>query len=225
MKTLFAKHKWMQIVYGALLAGAGIAVIAIALNNPENITKWLSIIVAICLFLYSAALMFSAVFSLKKKIFDIAFLYVVAFIAIGVVLLTNPEMIGSFITIFVATMLCAAGVIEIGEATAMIFFKRPKFFIVLFYVLGAAFITLGVLSFSFQVEVQQVIYVASGGLFVIAGVIELFLGFVSILRKKDEAIIDAELDEKEDAPKVKDKEEETKTPELEANKKSDGADA
>ena len=209
MKTLFAKHKWMQLVYGGLLIAAGIVIIVIALNQEQEISKILSIVLAIALFIYAAALLFTGVFSLKKKYFDLAFVYSVVFIAIGVTLLINPTMIGQFITIFIATMLCAAGVIEIGEATAMVFFKRPIFFIIAFYLLGATLITLGVLCFSFQDNVQKIIYVASGVILALVGLIELALGVYSLIKHKDykddeddKDVIDAPVEEKApEAPK------------------------
>ena len=212
MKTLFAKHKWMQLIYGLLLATAGILVIVFAINDKDNVSKWLSIVVAIALFIYAAALMFSGVFSLKKKYFDIAFIYTVLFISVGVVLVSNPEVLGSFIVIFVATMLTAIGVVEIGEATAMIFFKRPVFFIVLFYILGAAFITLGVLSFSFQENVEQIVYVGVGILLCLTALLEIVLGTIGLFAAKkvedalDDEVVDAEVKDVE--PKEEEKKEE-----------------
>ena len=219
MKTLFSKHKWMQLVYGGLLLVAGILVIVIALNNPKDISVWLSIVVAVALFIYAAALMFSGIFSLKDKYFDVVFLYAVAFVAIGVTLLFKTDVIGSFITVFIASLLCAAGLVEIGQASAMIYFKKPKFFIALFFILGAAFITLGVLAFCFQNNVQQIVYVASGVILVIAALAELAIGTHSIFKdrknkknelkskkKAKEEVIEAPVEEKKE-----DKRDEVKT--------------
>ena len=220
MKTLFAKYKWMQLIYGALLAVAGVLVIVAAVNDKERVSTWLSIIIAVGLFIYSAALLFTGVFSLKKKYFDITFIYAVLFVSIGVCLLCNQEMIGSFIPIFVATLLTAFGVVEIGEATSMIFFKRPVFFVVLFYILGAAFITLGVLAFCFQAEVQQIVYVGLGILLCLTAVLELALGvhglFLAFKLAKAEktTVVDAEVtnvvkeEEKEEPAQIEKKKEE-----------------
>lgn len=189
----------MQLIYGLLLAVAGVLVIVAAVNDKERVSTWLSIILAVGLFIYSAALLFTGVFSLKKKYFDITFIYAVLFVSIGVCLLCNQQMIGSFITIFVATLLTAFGVVEIGEATSMIFFKRPVFFVVLFYILGAAFITLGVLAFCFQAEVQQIVYVGLGILLCLTAVLELALGVHGLflafkLAKAEKAtVVDAEV--------------------------------
>ena len=213
MKTLFAKYKWMQLIYGALLAVAGVLVIIAAVNDKERVSTWLSIIIAVGLFIYSAALLFTGVFSLKKKYFDITFIYAVLFVSIGVCLLCNQQMIGSFITIFVATLLTAFGVVEIGEATSMIFFKRPVFFVVLFYILGAAFITLGVLAFCFQAEVQQIVYVGLGIFLCLAAVLELSLGVyglflaLKVAKAEKATVVDAEVTDIQDEKKEEEKEE------------------
>ena len=213
MKTLFAKHKWMQLIYGLLLLVAGILIIVFAFNDQDNISMWLSVVAAVALFIYSAALMFSGVFSLKKKNFDIAFIYAVLFVSIGVVLISKPEILGEFIVIFVATLLTAFGVIEVGEATAMIFFKRPVFFIVLFYLLGAAFITLGVLSFVFKERVQQIVYVGIGVLLILSSLVEITFGTIGLvaaikLSKAEKAqIVDAEVTDIPNENKKEDKKE------------------
>lgn len=213
MKTLFAKYKWMQLIYGLLLAVAGVLVIVAAVNDKERVSTWLSIIIAIGLFIYSAALLFTGIFSLKKKYFDITFVYAVLFVSIGVCLLCNQQMIGSFITIFVATLLTAIGVVEIGEATSMIFFKRPVFFVVLFYILGAAFIALGVLAFCFQTEVQQIVYVGLGILLCLTAILEIVLGVhgliiaLKVSKAEKAAVVDAEVTDIQDEKKEEEKEE------------------
>ena len=199
MKTLFEKHKWMQLIYGVLLLAAGIVTIIFAVNDKENVAKTISVVAAIGLFIYSAALLFSGVFSLKKKLFDIAFVFAVIFVSIGVCLVSNPTIIRDFILIFVSTMLLAIGVVEIGEATAMIFFKRPVVFIVVFYLLGAAFITFGVLSIVYKEDVEQIVYVCIGILLCLAAALEIVLGARGLILALKEAkqekakVVDAEV--------------------------------
>ena len=213
MKTLFMKHKWMQLVYGILLAVAGVLLIVFAINDQKNVATWLSVIAAITLFIYALALLFTGIFSLKDRYFDLAFIYAVVFIAIGVVLLCNTEIISQFITVFVATLLCGLGAVEVGEATAMVFFKRPKPFIVIFYLLGAIFITLGVLAFAFKNQVEQIIYVSVGILICITAVLEMILGVRGIFTASKEAkeekenVIDSPVEvkeEKKEDPQVND---------------------
>ena len=182
MKTLYARHKWMQIVFGLLFAAAGVVIIIVALNNKEYISKVLSIAYAVALFLFGATCIFSGVFSLRDKYFDPAFIYGALSIAIGVVLCTNSEMISQFIVVFVGTILVTFGVVYLGEATSMIFFKRPKFFIAMFFVLGAAFVTMGVLTYCFQVEAEIVVYVAVGAISCLVGLIQIVFGTWATLK-------------------------------------------
>ena len=194
MKTLFSKHQWMQIVYGALLLVAGTMVIIVSINNVNNISQWLSIIIAISLFIYASALLFTGIFSLQARVFDIALLYAIVFIAIGVVLVVKWELIGQFITVLIATILCAAGLVEIGQATAMVFFHKNKFLIVLHYILAAVFIALGVLAFSYQTQVQQIAYISCGIILILGAIVELILGFRSLIKRKSDKKLETKAD-------------------------------
>lgn len=177
----------MQIVFGGLFLAAGIVMIVIALNesnNQETIAKWLSIVYAVSLFLFGATCIFSGVFSLKNKLFDPAFIYGDLAIAIGVVLCVKTTMINDFIVIFMGTLLTTIGVVFLGEAVAMIFFKRKKIAIALFFLLGAAFLTLGILSYVFQKEALNVIYVGVGAIMCLIGVIQIIFGIVATIKAK-----------------------------------------
>ena len=187
MKTLYARHKWMQIIFGALFLAAGILMIVISLNesnDQQTIAKWLSIVYAVSLFLFGATCIFSGVFSLKNKYFDPAFIYGDVAIAVGVVLCVHNTMINDFIVIFVGTLLTTIGVVFLGEAVAMIFFKRPKPSIAAFFLLGAAFLTFGILSYVFQEEALTVIYVGVGGIMCVIGFIQIIFGIVSTIKAK-----------------------------------------
>jgi len=184
MKTLYARHKWMQIVFGGLFLGAGIAIIIISLNFPDNIAKALSVILAITLFLFGVSCIFSGVFSLKSKYFDPAFIYGDLAIALGVLLCIHNTMIQDLLVVFVGTLLTTIGVVFLGEAVAMIFFKRPKPSIVVFFLLGAAFLTFGVLSYVYQNEATQVIYIATGALMALVGFIQIIFGIVATIKAK-----------------------------------------
>ncbi|MBE6135860.1 MAG: hypothetical protein E7181_01145 [Erysipelotrichaceae bacterium] len=184
MKTLYARHKWMQIVFGGLFLAAGIAIIIISLNFPDNIAKALSVILAITLFLFGASCIFSGVFSLKSKYFDPAFIYGDLAIALGVLLCIHNTMIQDLLVVFVGTLLTTIGVVFLGEAVAMIFFKRPKPSIVIFFLLGAAFLTFGVLSYVYQNEATQVIYIATGALMALVGFIQIIFGIVATIKAK-----------------------------------------
>ena len=211
MKTLYARHKWMQIVFGALFLAAGAAIIIISLNYPDVIAKSLSVILAISLFIFGASCIFSGIFSLKNKYFDPAFIYGDLAIALGVLLCVNNTMIQNLIVVFVGTILTTIGVVFLGEATAMIFFKRPKISIVLFFLLGAAFLTLGILSYVFSEEATVVIYIATGAIMCLVGVIQMIFGVVATIKAKKIANDIAEQnpvvidnDDQQDAPQIVD---------------------
>ena len=193
MKTLYARHKWMQIVFGGLFLLAGAAIIIISLNWPEYISKSLSVILAISLFIFGASCIFSGIFSLRNKYFDPAFIYGDLAIALGVVLCVHNTMIQDLIVVFVGTILTTIGVVFLGEATAMIFFKRPKLSIVLFFLLGAAFLTLGILSYVFQEEATTVIYIATGSIMCLVGLVQIGFGIVNTIKGKKD-ISDEDLD-------------------------------
>ena len=184
MKTLYEKHKWMQIVFGGLFLAAGILVIVFSLNWPENIAKALSVILAISLFLFGASCIFSGVFALKNKYFDPAFIYVDLAIAIVVVLCVHNLMIGDFIVLFAGTILVTIGVVFLGEAVAMIFFKRPKPSIVAFFLLGALFLALGVLSYVYNGEAQTIIYIATGAIMALVGFVQIIFGIVATIKAR-----------------------------------------
>lgn len=205
MKTLYYRHKWMQILFGVLFLAAGILIIVFALNNNDNISKWLSIVLAIGLFIFAASSIFSGIFSLKEKYFDPGFIIGDICIAIGVVLIVFPTMIGDFIVIFVGTLLTTIGTVFLGEAVAMIFFRRPKFSIASFFLLGAVFLALGILSYAFKEDAQTVIYVAVGAIMALVGVVQAIFGIVATSKeaKAKRDISEQEQIKKDDAVDVK----------------------
>ena len=75
MKTLYARHKWMQIVFGALFLLAGIAVIVIEYNWPDYTDRSLSVsvtgqITLIDPYLSSLQLPY---LSLQRRVFSLVF--------------------------------------------------------------------------------------------------------------------------------------------------------
>lgn len=200
MKTLFDKHKWLQIIYGALLIAAGIVVIVLAINDTEQISKWLSIVLAIGLFLFGGCTIAAGLFALQQKYFSSVFIYGALAISIGVVLCIKNTMIGEFITIFVGTLFLCMGAVCCGEAAAMIFFKRNKVSIIVAFIVAAIFITLGVLALVFPETVEKIIYIAIGAIACLIGLLEIVLGIISAfaMKKADKEINDAA----EKAPEV-----------------------
>ena len=196
MNTLFLKHKWLQIIYGALLLVAGILIIVMSINQPESITIWISVIFAIGLFIFGACSIMAGVFTLEKKFFNSLFIVGSLSIAFGVVLCTlaagkDTDLMGNLIKVFFSVMLLAMGAVECGEAAAMIYFKRSKFAIAIFFVLGALFITAGVLTLIFWDNIIKVVYAILGGLIALLGLFEMVVGVISFIgAKKAEKEVD-----------------------------------
>ena len=191
MNTLFGKHKWLQIIYGALLLAAAIIITILAFTQKEEVSKWLSVILAIGLFIFASCAIFAGIFTLQKGIFSTLFIYGIVAIALDVVLCAKTDLIETFLVIFVGALLLAIGAVECGEAAAMIYFKRGIFKIALFFAIGAAFITLGVLALVFQTKTTEIIYVALGIIIALLGIFETIMGIrYTIQMKKAQKEID-----------------------------------
>ena len=199
MNTLFAKHKWLQIIYGALFLVAGAFIIIISLRSPDNLSTWLSIVCAIALFIFGGCSIMAGIFLLEKKLFSALFIYGALSIAIGVTLCVHTDFIINVIVVFIGVMFLTFGAVECGEAAAMIFFKRNKFFIALFFVFAAILITAGVLVFQNNATLQTIVYTGIGGILALIGVFEVILGVKSIIdgKKADKEIDDLVKDQQQ----------------------------
>ena len=212
MNALFLKHKWLQIIYGALLLVAGILIIVMSINQPESITIWISVIFAIGLFIFGACSIMAGVFTLEKKFFNSLFIVGSLSIAFGVVLCTlaagkDTDLMGNLIKVFFSVMLLAMGAVECGEAAAMIYFKRSKFAIAIFFVLGAIFIAAGVLTLIFWDNIIKVVYAILGGLIALLGLFEMVVGVISFIgAKKAEKEVDDLVKEAEQKTQEENKE-------------------
>jgi len=209
MKALFMKHKWMEIVYGALLVVAGILAVLVVLNNEnEEISKWLSIVLAVTLFTYSITVLLTGFLTMNKRIFDITFLYAVAFIAVGVCLLIKTDLLGQFLLVFLATCLIGMAVVLVLQGVVVIVLKLKDGLLapILIFILAAILLTGGILSFVFEQDVTRGVYMGLGGLIILLGVIEMIKGIILITRKEDKEkkVVDAPVAEKKEKLEYKD---------------------
>ena len=213
MKTLFSKHRWMQIVFGGLfiLAGGLLTTIALLSLREDSDLKpdiWLTVIMASVAFIFGLVAIMSGIFSLDKKKFSSLFPLGAVAIAIGVVLVYKPSIIGEYAMLLIASFVLAFAAIEIGEAVAMIFFKQKKFWIAFFFIIGALLVAAGVISIIFADAIKAFVYVGLGICVLVFGVVEIFNGIkVAIKDKKDkkleepkEEVVDAEVEEKKEEP-------------------------
>ena len=188
MNSLFAKHKWLQIIYGALflVAGAFVIVVALAFKDTTTLSTWLSVICAIGLFIFGACAIMAGIFALDKRYFTSLFIYGALSIAIGVVLCIKLDFVIQVLVVFIGVMFLVLGAVECGEAAAMIYFKKSKFFIALFFIFGAILITAGVLVLVFQNEdvLKRIVYVGAGGILALIGLFETVLGIKAAVSSK-----------------------------------------
>lgn len=180
MNGLINKHKWIPFLFGSLLVVAGILVIIFAIVDSSNISKWLSIVIAATLFTYSLALIITGIIALKKKYFDAAFIYASVLISLGVIIIVNHTLIGQFMTLFFATLLCTLGGIEIGQGGIFIYYRRKKILVALAFILGAALIACGVLTFIYRDQLHPVVYIVTGALISVAGLVAVIYGTYKI---------------------------------------------
>ena len=205
MKTLFSEHRWMQIVFGGLFLVAGGLLTFISLSSFSNEKLqpdiWLSIVLASVCFIFAIVAIMSGIFSLKEKRFSSLFPLGAISIALGVVLVYKPTLVGEYAIVLIGAFILAFAAIEIGEAVAMIFFKQKKFFIVLFFVIGALLTVAGILAIIFRDEIKNVIYVILGAAITLFGLVEVFNGTKVAIKegkerkKNNDKIDDAPIEE------------------------------
>lgn len=207
MKTLFSKHRWMQIVFGGLflIAGALLTIISLSAMKEGSELKpdvWLSVILASACFIFGIVCITSGIFSLKEKRFSSLFPLGAVAIALGVVMCYKPALLGEYVIVLLGAFTLSFAAIEIAEAVSMIFFKQKKFYIVIFFVIGALLVVAGILAIVFQNEIKNVIYVVLGGALGLFGVIEIINGIrVAIAQSKTSK---KEERKQNDAPAIQD---------------------
>ena len=194
MKTLFSKHRWMQIVFGGLfiVAGALLTIIALAALKEDSNLKpdvWLSVVLASVAFIFGLVAIVSGIFSLEEKKFSSLFPLGAISIALGVVLVYKPSLIGEYAMILIGAFILAFAAITVAEAVAMIFFKAKKFWIVFFFVIGALLVVGGVMSIVFAADIKAFIYVGLGIAMAAFGIVEIISGIrVAIKGRKEKAL-------------------------------------
>ncbi len=214
-KKKFLQNTWFNIILGILLVVAGIIVIVISINNPENISQFIAIVMACALFLMGAiALGMSLVLYHGVKI-HAAVIYGSALIGAGVVLILLRNEIIVQIVNFVAVFLISFGAAELVNAIIMTAQKKlnniKPIWIVLFYLLAAATIALGTVVLVFNLnntaDFQKVLYVIVGVCIIVSGLLEVVAECLKVRAKHKEE--DKTIDNKpnEPAPEAKPAEE------------------
>lgn len=179
MKNLNMKNKWLQVIIGALLLAAGIIVIVINATDPGKITLAISWVVAVFLFLVGGLMLIVSLIT-TKAIFTPVYVYGSLLVALGVLFcVTGTSFIEKGVTVFLGTLLISFGAVSLVKAIMLTCFKAKVSFIVLFFIIAAVGITLGVLTLVYQSEAMQIIYYGLGALLVAYGIVQIVYGAIN----------------------------------------------
>lgn len=192
MKNIVFKNRWVQIVFGALLLVAGVLTFVFAILNNKDLTTAISIIVAVCSFILGIIYIASSFISEAKVLFPGSLLFGSFCIAIGVLLCVNTQLLGAIIVNLVGALMLAYGLVCAIKATIYLIMKKKSkenvkvFFIVLFYVIAAALLTLGILTFIYNNDASIVIYAVVGLAIAAYGIYHIIDGAIEMHKKENE---------------------------------------
>ena len=220
MNSLFQKHRWMQIMWGILLFGAGAVTLIYTFTNDEaNTSLVLSIALAIVLFAYGFTIIFSSFLELKDKFFKYEILIGAFVVAVGVVFVMNIELLQGIIVNLIAASLLTFGAVFTAR-TIMAFAKKLKvWWIGMCIALAVLFIASGVLCLIFKDKVVNICYTVLGAVLILVGSGEIWLTIKRAMEANNigieqkgpaEEVRDNPKKDKKDKKKKKDEEPEAK---------------
>lgn len=185
MKSLFNKYIWLQFILSVLLLFAGALIIAFAIKDGEEgmiLVKGLNIIVAIILYLFGLFAIVASFAFEPNKIITNGIVYGSASIAMGVFLCTDRLIILDYLVYLLAIFFIVIGAIEIIKAIILLIKKAEKLFILIIsIVIGAIFITGGILSIIFSDKVRIVFCFIAAILLVLIGLYLLITGVMAVI--------------------------------------------
>lgn len=183
MGNLVNKYKWMTLVSGIILIIASALIITISVVNVEALSKTLSIVIAILLFLFGGIMILSSFIEDRRSFFSSPLAYGSILIAVGVVLCILPTLIGEFIIYFIAVFCLAFGVVEVAKGVFLILGRSPWYYYVLTFVIAAIAITFGIISLVVKPDdMLRVVYIFMGSLVGLFGILTTISG-IQRLRK------------------------------------------
>lgn len=186
MKALFDKYKWLRIVIGAAILAAGITTTILAIKGTSNLAYVISLIAAVCCFLYAAALILISFIKSKRTPFPIEVLIGGVFIGIGITLCI-PEVsqdLAKFIIYILASVLIALGAVAIIKGIIILCYKDPVWNWLLLLICGVVSLVGGVLLAIFRDDVKQTIETILGILICVIGTALIVIGIVDIAKSR-----------------------------------------
>lgn len=189
MKKFFSNNKWMQIVVGTLMIIVGIIVVVLAASNHNKLNAYLSILVAICLFIIGGLYICISLLLHPNELFSSSLVYASICIALGVTLCISvsaneAEKLSNFLINTFAILFLSYGGICILKGIVIACTTKPIKVgaMVWNFVLGVICIISGVLILIYRSKAQQAIYMIVGLAICIFGLLNLGYGIYGNLK-------------------------------------------
>ena len=186
MKT-FKEQKWMIIVYGVILFAVGLVDLILSIVDLGSAIKVVSYCIAGGLFTIGFLHIVANLIKDTKSFFRGALALGCIAIALGVVFIAYPLMLGDFFIYFSAAFVIAISAVFLTKGIIGIKFKYKKSWIFLYFLLSVVGITLSILAFVYEghATVTRVVYITMGALAIVVGVAAIVYG-IKVLNKKEQ---------------------------------------
>ena len=183
MKSLFTKYIWLQLILSILLLFGGALVVVFAALGKQNILEdGLNIIVAVILFLFGLFAIIASFAFESDRVFTNGLLYGSACIALGVFLCMKELVLLNYLVILLAVFFIVIGAVEIIKGIVLVCTKfKVVAAIVITFVVGAIFLTGGILALIFREDIKLVFCIIAGVLLFLAGVYLLITGIAAMI--------------------------------------------
>ena len=183
MKSLFTKYIWLQLILSILLLFGGALVVVFAALGKQNILEdGLNIIVAVILFLFGLFAIIASFAFESDRVFTNGLLYGSACIALGVFLCMKELVLLNYLVILLAVFFIVIGAVEIIKGIVLVCTKfKVIAAIVITFVVGAIFLTGGILALIFREDIKLVFCIIAGVLLFLAGVYLLITGIAAMI--------------------------------------------
>ena len=184
MKT-FKEQKWMIIVYGIILFAVGLVDLILSIVDLGSAIKIVSYCIAGGLFVIGLLHIVANLIKDTRSFFRGALALGCIAIALGVVFVAYPLMLGDFFIYFSAAFVIAISVVFLAKGIIGIRFKYKKSWIFLYFLLAAIGITLSILAFVYEghATLKQIVYITMGAIAVATGVTAIVYG-IKVTNKK-----------------------------------------
>ena len=184
MKT-FKEQKWMIIVYGIILFAIGLVDLILSIIDLGSAIKIVSYCIAGGLFTIGLLHIIANLVKDTKTFFKGALALGCIAIALGVVFIAKPLILGDFFIYFSAAFVIAISAVFLVKGVIAAVYKYKKSWIFLYFLLATIGITLSILAFVYEgsTTVTQIVYITMGAIAIVVGIAAIVYG-IKLLNKK-----------------------------------------